>query len=356
MHVAAYTESSFFGGGEKALATLLAGLDRAIEVTVVGPHPEIVTAVAASRPGAPVRIVRKVQSRRDAGGIAAQFRAMRELRPDILHANGNAWRCQYVLVAGILTAGVKTLAAHHSLTASDRRSQLWLNRQKLSHLDGHAAVSRFVARGVEEIGRLAPGSVRLIHNGVPDARIVPLPRPVPGPTIGAVGRLSPEKGYDVLLQALSSLPGVTAILVGDGPDRGRLELLARDLDLGERVIMTGWQADPLPWLPTFDVFVVPSQLEAASLAAIEAMLASRPVVASDTGGLPEVVVDGETGLLVPPGDAAALAAAVRSLLADAPRLKRMGARGREVARRKFGLSRMVLGYESLYRELLESRP
>jgi glycosyltransferase involved in cell wall biosynthesis len=355
MHVAAFTESSFFGGGEKALATLVAGLDREMDLTVVGPHREIVEAVAASRPDASVLIVRDVKNRRDAAGIAAQFRAIRNLRPDILHANGNAWSCQYALVAGALTRGVRTLGVNHSLTPSDTSSQVWLNRQKLKHLDAHVAVSEVVARGVEEIGRLPPGTVQVIYNGVPDVEVTPIPRPGAGPTVGSLGRLSPEKGYDVLLRAARELPDVTVVLVGDGPDRGRLEAMGSELGLGERLVLTGWQADPLPWLPALDVFVLPSRLEALPLAAIEAMLASRPVVASDVGGVQEVVVDGETGILVPPDDAPALAAELRSLLADQHLRSRMGARGRGIARVKFDLSTMLRAYESLYRGLIDRR-
>jgi len=351
--VAAFTESPFFGGGEKGLATLLAGLDPEFELTVVGPHPDVVEAVAASRPDASVQIVSSVENRRDARGIAAQFRAIHDLRPDVLHANGNVWSCQYALVAGTLTRGVKTVGVNHSLTPSDTRSQVWLNRRKLRHLDAHVAVSRQVARGVEEIGRLPEGTVQVIYNGVPDVAVEPAPRPVAGPTIGSVGRLSAEKGYDVLLRAMTSLPDVTTILVGDGPDRGRLEELAGELGVSERLILTGWEDDPLPWLPVFDVFALPSRLEALPLAAIEAMLASRAIVATDVGGVPEVVAEGRTGLLVPPEDELALAAALRSLLADADRRSEMGARGREVAKQRFDLSRMLRAYEALYRSLHE---
>ena len=99
MHLAAYSDSDFFGGGERALATLLAGLDPSIEVTVVGPHAEIVDQTASARAGASRLAIAPVRGRRDAGGIAAQFRAIRDLRPDVLHSNGNAWSGQYVLIA-----------------------------------------------------------------------------------------------------------------------------------------------------------------------------------------------------------------------------------------------------------------
>ena len=296
-----------------------------------------------------------MKSKWDAAGITAQFRAIREVRPDVLHANGNAWTCQYALSAGVATRGVRTLAVHHAMIPPRNRRQVWLNRLKLKRLDGHVAVSRTGARSVEQMSGLASGSVRVIYNGVPDTRVAPLLRRVDGPVIGSVGRLSSEKGHDVLLRALASLPEVTAVLVGDGPDRGRLEALAQELALGDRLIMPGWQADPRPWLPTFDVFVMPSRLEALGLAMIEAMLASRPVVASSVGGIPEVVRDGETGILVPPDDPAALSGALRLMLGDPARRERMGRLGRRVAKETFGVRRMVRSYETVYGELLDRK-
>ena len=229
MHLGAYTESSFLGGGEKALATLLRDLDRDIEVTVIGTDPAVVEAVAAERPSARIRMVRGVKDKWDAAGIAAQFRAIREVRPDVLHANGNAWTCQYALSAGVATRGVRTLAVHHAMIPPRNRRQVWLNRLKLKRLDGHVAVSRTGARSVEQMSGLASGSVRVIYNGVPDTPVAPLPRRVDGPVIGSVGRLSREKGHDVMLRALAALPDVTAVLVGDGPDRSSLEALAQEL-------------------------------------------------------------------------------------------------------------------------------
>jgi glycosyltransferase involved in cell wall biosynthesis len=331
----------------------LRDLDRNIDVTIIGTDPAVVEAVAAERPSARIRMVRKVRNKRDATGIAGQFRAIREVRPDVLHANGNAWSCQYALSAGVATSGVRTLAVHHAMIPPRNRRQVWLNRLKLKRLDGHVAVSRTGARSVEEMSGLASGSVRVIYNGVPDTPIAPLPLRVDGPVIGSVGRLSSEKGHDVLLRALAALPGVTAVLVGDGPDRSSLEALARELGVSDRLIMPGWREDPRPWLPTFDVFAMPSRLEALGLAMIEAMLASRPVVASSVGGIPEVVSDGETGLLVPPDDPEALAGALRLMLGDEARRESMGTLGRSVAMEKFAVSRMVQSYESVYGELLK---
>jgi glycosyltransferase involved in cell wall biosynthesis len=208
------------------------------------------------------------------------------------------------------------------------------------------------ARELERMIALPDGSVHVVHNGVPDTPIEPLERPTDGPVIGTVGRFAPQKGQDVLVKAMEDLPGVTAVMVGDGEGRAELAGLAERLGVSDRVLMPGWSADPRPWLPSFDVFVLPSRVEGLPLVIIEAMLASRPVVATRVDGIPEEIVDGVTGLIVPPEDPPALASAVRELLQDPERRERMGREGREVALRRFSVERMVAGYEALYRELV----
>src|SRR5205823_4013374 len=125
------------------------------------------------------------------------------------------------------------------------------------------------------------------------------PRRADGPVIGAIGRLAPEKGYDLAIHALRDLPEATLVLVGDGSERERLEAIARELGVAERVQFTGWSDEPRRYLPGFDAFVLPSRQEGFPLAVVEAMLAGLPVVAADVGSVSEAVVDEETGYLVP---------------------------------------------------------
>jgi glycosyltransferase involved in cell wall biosynthesis len=355
VHLAVYSDQTFVGGGEKLLATLLARIDSGIDVTVVGTTPAVVDELAAARPGARARAIRPVSGKRDAAAIAAHVRAVRELRPDVLQTNGSPWAGQYGLAAGWLTPGVRTLAVHHIVPPPVTRGQLWRNRWNLRRADVHVSVFSEGARRLERWIGLPEGSVRVIHNGVVDRPVTPLPRPVSGPIIGTIGRLAPQKGQDVLLTALRALPGVTAVLVGDGPDREKLQAMARDLGVEDRVLMPGWLEDPRAWLPAFDVFVLPSRVEGLPLAIIEAMLASRPVVAASVDGIPEEVLDGRTGILVPPEDPGTLAEAVGSLLDDPDRRERMGQEGRRFAADSFSVEGMVAAYESLYDELLSRR-
>lgn len=353
VRVTAYTDATELGGAERALATLVRGLDDRIDLTVAGTDPAIVNLVAAGRDGARTRIVRAARGKSDVRGSLAHLRLMRELRPQVLHANlRNPWSCQYALAAGLLTRGVRTLAVQHAISPPQRRRQLWLNKLNLSRVDAQIAVSKATAQFLEQTLGEEPDTVRVIYDGVPDLSGTARPRVAEGPVVGYVGRLSPEKGVDVLLQAVRALPGVTVVLVGDGPERTRLERLGRELGIAPRMIMTGWQANSRPWLPSIDVLALPSRLEGLGMAAVEAMLAQRPVVASRVGGTPEVVVDGETGLLVPPEDPDALAGALGSLLGEPSRRERMGMCGREVALERFGVERMLRSYEAVYDELV----
>lgn len=177
-------------------------------------------------------------------------------------------------------------------------------------------------------------------------------RPVAGPIVGAIGRLEPQKGFDVLLRALRVVPDAAAVLVGDGAERHALRELAAHAAIADRVIWIDWTADARSYLPWFDVFVLPSRFEGFPLALLEALLAERAVVAADVGDVAEAVLPGETGLLVPPEDPGALAVAIRQLLSDDALRRRLGARGRDLVLSRFTASHMTRSFERLYDEIL----
>jgi glycosyltransferase involved in cell wall biosynthesis len=141
------------------------------------------------------------------------------------------------------------------------------------------------------------------------------------------------------------------VLVGDGGERARLERLAADLGVGGRVRLVGWVDDPITYLRTFEILVLPSRFEGFPLAVVEAMLAEVPVVASDVGGVREAVLHRETGMLVPPEDPAALASALTSLLDDPQLGQAMGGRGRALALERYTAAAMARSFESLYDEI-----
>jgi glycosyltransferase involved in cell wall biosynthesis len=169
-----------------------------------------------------------------------------------------------------------------------------------------------------------------------------------GPVLACVARLERQKGVDVAVQAVHrctpALPDATLVVLGEGPERPDLE--ARAHELGVRLVLPGRVPDVAAVLRQADVFVHPARWEGFGLAVLEAMLCSLPVVATNVSSLPELVVDGETGFLVPPDDVEALAAAIGRAFADRDEL---GRRGYERARSEFSVERMASRTAALYR-------
>ena len=177
------------------------------------------------------------------------------------------------------------------------------------------------------------------------------------PRIVTVGRLAAPKDALTLLRALATLGPLpfSARLVGDGPDRPAVEAEIRSLGLGDRVEPAGSRADVPALLAGADVFVLSSRSEGAPFSILEAMAAGLPVVATDVGGVRELVADGETGLLVPAGDPARLAEALRRLLEDPALRRRLGAAGHARARERFDLRALRDAHLELYARELTRR-
>jgi glycosyltransferase involved in cell wall biosynthesis len=176
--------------------------------------------------------------------------------------------------------------------------------------------------------------------------------------VGTVARLDPVKDLGTLLDAVAlvrrSRPEVRLVVVGDGAERTALEARAVRPDLAGTVLFTGTRRDARRLLSAFDVYANTSIHEGVSLTILEAMAARLPVVATTAGGNPEVVADGETGMLVPVRVPDAVASALSALAAAPERAQRFGARGRARVEDRFSMDRMVSEYVDVYRGLLRS--
>jgi len=347
LRIAAYTDSIEVGGAERALSHLVEALDDAIEVTVLGVSKEVASRIAGTGPTAVVTPPRPMLA--DPRAFRAHLRALRALRPDVLHANLiSPFSCQYAISAAI-ALGIPTIAVYQLPNAPVNRRQRFLKRLTAPWTTIHVGVGERTAREVERIVRLRPGQVRTIHNGVPDKTVSPPLERADGPaTIGAVGRLAPQKGLDVLLRALVQVPAARTMLVGQGAEEAHLRALAHRLGVADRVSFLGWAQDPRRLLPSFDVFALPSRFEGFPLAVLEAQLAEVPVVAADVGSVAEAVIHEQTGLLVPPDDPQALATALSALLSDPPSRRRLGRAGRELVLDRFTAAHMARAFERLY--------
>ena len=354
VRLVAYTDADHRAGAEVWLASLLERLGPHVTATVMGSDPAILEFLAGHRAGTDVVVVAPAVNKFDIAEMWTHHREFARLRPDIVQFSlvGMPGHSLYALATAVTSRGVNVIAVEHQPFPPWSKSAARLQRWVVKRLAAHVAVSDATARTVERYEGLPPHSVRTIYNGVAAADVRPVPKCVDGPLIGVVARLHRSKGIDVLVRAMVRLPGASLAVVGRGDVQDDLEALAKELGVDDRVHMLGWQDRPQDHIATFDVLAVPSRVEPFGLVIAEAMRAGLPVVASNVGGIPEVVADGETGFLVPPDDVDALAGALQRLLDDPELRARMGQAGERRFEANFTLDRMVASYESLYSEVL----
>lgn len=226
------------------------------------------------------------------------------------------------------------------------------------YTDVFIAVSKAVADKLAAQG-IPVDKIHVVHNGVD----VPATRrraaeaaPAVGPegrSIGLVARLEAVKGIEYLLQATkllaADLPDVGLVIIGDGSLEGRLKSISRSLGIERNVSFPGYLSNPLPIVAGFDVYVLPSLSEGLNVTLLEAMALERPVVATAVGGNPELVLNGRTGLLVPPRDPQALATAIRELLDDRDFAAGLAGAGAKLVSERFSSDIMCERILSLYR-------
>lgn len=292
------------------------------------------------------------------------YSKFREIRPDVVHTHNPP--PQIYAIGPAKLAGARVVHTKHG-PHPDTWHRLWLRRAGAALADSFVVISPSTADFAREIHEASPSKMHIVQNGtdldrfsldgvVRKAMRTQLGVPDSARLVGTVGRMAKVKNHALLVRALAPLlgPELHLAIAGGGAEASATAELVEALGVKAHVHLVGEIRDIPAFLSALDVFALSSDTEGLPLSITEAMGVSLPVVSTSVGGVPQVVIEGETGLLVPKGDEAALRAAIRKLIADPLLASDMGKRGRTVALERYSAERMARQYMALYRGDLRS--
>ncbi|MGB5160105.1 MAG: glycosyltransferase [Thermoanaerobaculia bacterium] len=301
----------------------------------------------------------------DPRALTQLYRLIREREIDIVHAHDYKTDSFALPLCGL--AGAIPMSTAHGWAKFGRKDRLYNRWDKwvLGRYPLVIAVSAKIKSQLVEVGA-DPDRVRVIRNGV-DTEVFRLDReagrrlreaeglPPDAQVIGAVGRLSDEKRFELLLEVAARL-GLYAVLVGEGDERATLERRAAELGIGDRVKMLGHRSDTRNCHQMFDLYLQTSDTEGVPNALLEAMAVETPVVATDVGGTAEIIENGVHGLLVSKGDVDQMASAVRRTIEDRKATLRRVAKARDRVESELSFRHRMERLEGIYDELIRRFP
>jgi glycosyltransferase involved in cell wall biosynthesis len=357
------------GGAERDLIALLKTLNRHkwephVVCPGMGPFREQLHTIAVPTHALilpPWRKPLAIFQRRSAVGRLEAL--VNQLDPAMIHVNDIWWVPHTVRAIASRTSNPVPIVAHVRQEIEPAK----VGRYELDRVEAVIAISRQIEQSLIA-GGVPASKVRTLYSGIDlsekqithDVQAIRQTIGIPNGAVllGTVANLFPRKGYEVMLRALPAIihavPTVHYVIIGsdDHDYADLLKRLAHELKIADRIHIVGFQDPVQPFLASLDLYVHPALMEGFGIAVVEAMAMGKAVVATTAGGLPEVVAQGETGLLVAPGNAESLASAVVSLLLDRVRREQMGRCGRVRAQERFSLDVSVAHMEQLYGEML----
>jgi glycosyltransferase involved in cell wall biosynthesis len=319
----------------------------------------------ARRCGMPVHFIKGGHAY-DVRMIGQVIDLVRDCQIDIVHAH--EVKSDVIAYLAARFHPVPIVTTLHGWIGNSFKDRLFIKMDKriVRGFDRVIAVSRRIEE--ELLGAGVPGKkLRMLHNAIVLERYrrtgrcgvlaEAIGRPVEGPVIASIGRLSPEKGHSDLVDAIGivckRVQKVSLVLIGDGPERPKLLQQIMALGLQEVVHMPGYIQEPQRLLEEIDLLVLPSHTEGLPNAALEALLMEVPVLATEVGGTPEVITDGETGRLVPARSPEKLAEGIQDFLAAPEPWKRMASRGKDMVKANFDFRARTRKLEAIYDEMMK---
>jgi glycosyltransferase involved in cell wall biosynthesis len=366
------------GGMAQHLGDLIKGLDRdRFAPVVIAPPGHGFIELLASRdvpvhevdfPGQPNPLT-------DIGVVFRLAKLLRQLKPDIIHIHGHMAAMVGIAAQRLAARRIPVVVSIHnypSYQSAGRLKRMFgsLTQRFLVHRSARLiAVSEDIRGNMIREEGIEPGKIVTVHNGIDLSGLPAAPSRASideikkrygiGPddkVVGAIGRLVAFKGFPVLVEAAAVLKkrrgDFKVMIAGRGPEEENLSRQIKDLGVEEIIFLPGFVDDIAPYFAMSDVFVVPSVLEPFGLIVLQAIAAGRPVIGANAGGIPEIIRDGVTGVLVPPEDPPALADAIDKLLADEPKRQRLSDAAIKDLKERFPIEVMVAKTEEIYIECL----
>jgi glycosyltransferase involved in cell wall biosynthesis len=363
-----------FGGGERGFLQIIRSLkNKGYNITVASmPGGEFACQLGAI--GVRVKFV-NMRSRLNPCIFLQVIKICRQRKIDILHSQG-ARADFFARIAAklakvpIIISTVQMLVEGYDVNPLKRLIYVVLDRFSERFVDRFIVVSESLRETLIEKHRILPEKVVTIYNGIeldeykPNVKEVrsqesevrkefALARNVP--VIGAIGRLVWQKGFEYLIEGvpevLKEYPDARFLIVGDGPLKNKLKFKSKELRVEERIVFTGFRSDIKEILSTIDVLAMPSLLEGLPMVLLEGMAMAKPIIATDIDGISEVLVDEETGLLVPPENPSTLAKAIIRMLSNRDKAKQMGLAARRDVEERFSVETMLKRVNEVYQEL-----
>jgi glycosyltransferase involved in cell wall biosynthesis len=299
-------------------------------------------------------------------------RLVRRLAPDVIHAHDPHGVAMAALALSLGASSTKAGAGCAPALVASRRVDFHLRGNSFSRWK-HRQVDCFIAaseaiRHMLVADGVPPDHTVTVHEGIDVDHVLAAPAvnvhealwlPHRAPIVGTVAALVPHKGQRYLVEAaqlvVREIPDARFVIFGEGELREHLEHLVRERHLEKHVLLPGFRTDVLGCIKGFDLFVMSSVTEGLGTSLLDAMACSRAIVATRAGGIPEIVEDDVTGLLVPPRDHAALAGAIVRALRDGVLRQRLGEAGFARVRQRFTVERMVEGTAAVYQRLVNAQ-
>ena len=363
-----YTDSTEFGGAEQVLGAIVKSLDRSVWRPVLLHHAALGLAPLLDVFRDHEVELEAVPPLPDGSAglraLPAFVQRLRALGPAVFHANLTwPFAGKFGLLGALIARVPAVVATVHAFPDVVMPRHARVQRQVIAGAaDRFIVASRYAEQRLTQAVPATLGKIEIVPNGIEPAGY----RRDPEPELRArlthhgdrqavlvTARLEESKGHAVLFEACREMADVQIVLAGEGPARPRLESLGGAL-LGDRVTFLGFRSDIADVLAASDILVLPTLQEAFGLALLEGMAAAKPVIASAVGGPEEIIVNGETGLLVPPADPRSLAAAIRSVLTDADLALRLATAGRARVQASFTVAVAAERLSAIYDDVLRS--